>query len=103
MGDFVRVAKLTDIEEGGAIRVEVDGEPVALFNVGGRIYAIGETCTHEEASLSEGYVEGKAVECPRHGARFDLKTGQALTLPATMPARVYEVKVEGGEVFIRQG
>jgi 3-phenylpropionate/trans-cinnamate dioxygenase ferredoxin subunit len=101
MANFVRVGRLADIQEGGAIRVEVDGEAVALFRVAGRIYAIADTCTHEEASLSEGFLEGETVECPLHGARFDLKTGKPVTLPATRPTPVYEVKVERDEIFIR--
>lgn len=101
--EFVRVAALGEIAPGKALRVEIEEEPIALFNVDGTIYAIGDTCTHEEASLSEGDVFGDCVECPLHGAEFDLKTGKARTLPAVVPVATYEVKIEGGEVLVGWG
>ena len=98
--EFVRVAAVGDIKPGKAIRVEIGDEPVAIFNVDGALYAIGDTCTHEEASLSEGDVYGDCVECPLHGAEFDLKTGQPRTLPAVVPVATYPVKVEGEDVLV---
>jgi 3-phenylpropionate/trans-cinnamate dioxygenase ferredoxin subunit len=98
--EFVRVAAVGDIKPGKAIRVEIGDEPVAIFNVDGTLYAIGDTCTHEEASLSEGDVYGDCVECPLHGAEFDLKTGEPRTLPAVVPVPTYPVKVEGEDVLI---
>ncbi len=98
--EFVRVAAIGEIAPGKALRVEIEEEPVALFNVAGTIYAIGDTCTHAEASLSEGDVFGDCVECPLHGAEFDLKTGKARTLPAVTPVATYPVRVEGEDVLI---
>ncbi len=99
--EFVRVATIDEIKPGKAKRFELsDDEPVAIFNVGGTFYAIGDTCTHEEASLSEGDVFGTCVECPLHGAEFDLQTGAALSLPAVLPVPTYTVKVEGTEILI---
>ena len=98
--EFVRVAAAGDIKPGKAIRVEIGEEPVAIFNVDGTLYAIGDTCTHEEASLSEGDVYGDCVECPLHGAEFDLKTGQPRTLPAVVPVATYPVKVDGEDVLV---
>jgi 3-phenylpropionate/trans-cinnamate dioxygenase ferredoxin subunit len=98
--EFVRVAAVGDIKPGKAIRVEIGDEPVAIFNVDGTLYAIGDTCTHEEASLSEGDVYGDCVECPLHGAEFDLKTGTPRTLPAVVPVATYPVKVEGEDVLV---
>ena len=98
--EFVKVAAAGDITPGKAIRVEIGDEPVAIFNVDGTLYAIGDTCTHEEASLSEGDVYGDCVECPLHGAEFDLKTGKARTLPAVVPVATYPVKVEGEDVLV---
>jgi 3-phenylpropionate/trans-cinnamate dioxygenase ferredoxin subunit len=97
---FVRVAAVGDIAPGKAIRVEIDDEPVAIFNLDGAFYAIGDTCSHEEASLSEGDVFGDCVECPLHGAEFDIKTGRARTLPAVAPVPTYAVKVEGEAVLV---
>ncbi len=98
---FVRIAAAADIPAGKALKVDLHGEPVAVFNVGGRLYAIGDTCSHEEASLSEGEVIEGEVECPRHGAMFDLATGVPQTLPATRAVPVYEVKVEGDGIWLR--
>lgn len=97
---FITVATVGDIKPGKAIRVEIDDESVAIFNIDGTFYAIGDTCSHEEASLSEGDVFGDCVECPLHGAEFDIKTGQAKTLPAVGPVPTYAVKVEGDAVLV---
>ena len=82
---FVNVAQASQLTPGKAIRVEIGDEPIAIFNVDGDLYAIGDICSHEEASLSEGDVFGTCVECPLHGAEFDLKTGRPRTLPAVTP------------------
>ncbi len=97
---FITVATVGDIKPGKAIRVEIDDEPVAIFNIDGTFYAIGDTCSHEEASLSEGDVFGDCVECPLHGAEFDIKTGKAKTLPAVSPVPTYAVKIEGDAVLV---
>lgn len=97
---FVKVARASQIAPGKAIRIEIDDEPIAIFNVDGDLYAIGDTCSHEEASLAEGDVFGTCVECPLHGAEFDLKTGRARTLPAVIPVATYTVKVEGDDVLL---
>ena len=75
--------------------------PIALYRVGDRVYALDDVCTHELALLSQGFVEGGAVECPLHGARFDIATGRCLAPPATVDLRTYAVRIEGGEVFVR--
>jgi 3-phenylpropionate/trans-cinnamate dioxygenase ferredoxin component len=98
---LVRVCKVDELLPGSeGRRVETDGTAVAIFNVDGEFYAIGDTCSHEEASLSEGFVEEDIVECPRHGAQFHIPTGQNRTLPATRPVPTFPVKVEGDEVFV---
>ena len=98
--EFVKVASIGEIPPGKALRVEVGDEPIAIFNVDGEFYAIGDTCSHEEASLSEGDVFGTCVECPLHGAEFDLKTGRPRTLPAVVPVPTYAIKVEGEDVLV---
>lgn len=100
--EFVEVGPASAIPEGGAICVDVNGSPVAVFHSGGSFYAIGDTCTHEEWSLSEGeLVDEHTVECALHGAHFDLRTGQAISLPATGNAGHYEVIVENGVVKVK--
>lgn len=96
----IEVAKVSEIKPGSAKQVEVDGEPVAIFNVGGEFYAIHDTCTHAQASLSEGTVEDRVVTCPWHGAQFDLKTGKNLTMPAPMPVQIYTLRIEGDAIKI---
>ncbi len=97
---FLRAAREEELEEGKALKVILEGRPVALVKANGSFYAVDDTCTHERESLSAGYVENFTIECPRHGAVFDLRSGKALTLPATKDLVSYPVKVENGEVFI---
>ncbi|MDQ7052858.1 MAG: bifunctional 3-phenylpropionate/cinnamic acid dioxygenase ferredoxin subunit [candidate division KSB1 bacterium] len=100
MADFVEVAKTTDIPAGKAKVVEVQDKKIAIFHVDGRFYAIDDTCSHEDASLAAGTVEGTEVMCPLHGARFDLRTGKNLSLPAVFPVQSYELKIENDAIFI---
>ena len=98
---FVRVALEEEITPEAAMRVTCGGRAIALVRIaGGELYAVDDTCTHEEASLAEGLVEGSTIECPRHGARFDLASGEAITLPAVGSLRTYQVKVENGEILV---
>ena len=101
MSEFVPVAKVGDVPPGEHIRVEVDGEGVLLANVGGEFYAVLDTCTHEEARLSQGFLMGSRIECPLHGSMFDVKTGDVKGLPATIPLPTFETKVEGDDVYVR--
>ena len=101
MAEFVTVAKTEDVPPGQARTYEVNGKSIALCNVDGTFYAIDDVCTHDGGPLGEGYLEGDQIECPRHGARFDVKTGRALTLPAVMPVKSYPVQVEDGGVKVQ--
>lgn len=101
MNDFFPIAKASDVPDPGKLLVEVDERPVALFHVGGEFYALDDVCTHDGGPLTEGLLEDCTIVCPRHGAKFDLHTGEALTMPATQPTRAHDVKIEGGEVFVR--
>jgi 3-phenylpropionate/trans-cinnamate dioxygenase ferredoxin component len=100
MSEFVKVARVADIPPGQGRLVEAGGRFLALFNVAGTFYAVDDTCTHAEASLAEGFLEGTEVECPLHGARFDLRTGAAVWSPAFVPVATYAVRVEGDDVLV---
>lgn len=97
-----RVCALDDIAPGTALRVEVDGVGVALVRIDDDVYAIGDRCTHQNVSLSEGEVDTdeKTLECWKHGSAFSLVTGEPTSLPATKATPVYEVKVVDGDVFL---
>jgi len=96
----LRVAAFDLLPDGAGVRAEAAGRRLALFRRGTEVFALGDRCSHAEASLAEGEVIGDTVECPRHGAAFDLRTGAALNLPATHPVPVYRAEVDGGEVFV---
>lgn len=96
----VDVGPLTNLVTGSVRRVETPAGPVAVFNVDGELLAVADTCTHEEASLSEGYLEGSLIECPLHGAQFDLHTGEPRSLPACIPLRCFPVQVRDGVVVV---
>lgn len=99
--EVVVVGPATDIPDGEVKRIWVGDEPVGVYNVKGQFFAIGDTCTHEDFSLSDGGdIEGYTVECALHGSRFDLKTGRALGMPATGAVPTYKVWVEDGVIKI---
>ena len=100
MADFVKVAKTNEIEPGQARLVDVKGKQIALFNIDGAYYAIEDVCTHDGGPLAEGEVEEDVVICPRHGARFSIRTGAALSFPAVTPVETYPVRVEEGDLLI---
>ncbi|MEY2608912.1 MAG: 3-phenylpropionate/trans-cinnamate dioxygenase ferredoxin component [Verrucomicrobiota bacterium] len=93
-----RVCKKSEVAPGEVKRIE--NPAIAVFNVEGTLFAISDTCTHAEASLSEGRVDGETVECPLHGACFDLRTGEALTPPAVEPVQTFPVIVQEDEIYV---
>lgn len=99
MTERIRLATLAELPAGRGVRVQAAGHRIALFRVGDDVYAIGDRCTHAEASLSGGELFDGAVECPRHGAAFDLTTGEPMSLPATQPVPVYPIEIVAGEVW----
>jgi len=100
---FVRVAGRSDVPEGEVRVFEANGRSVALANVGGEFHAIDNVCTHDGGPLGEGTLWADQIECPRHGARFDVHSGQVRALPAVLPVRTYPVQVEGDEVRVDVG
>jgi 3-phenylpropionate/trans-cinnamate dioxygenase ferredoxin subunit len=101
MPDFVKIASTADLPPGRVSVHEVDGRRIALCNVNGTFYAIDDVCTHDGGALDQGQLEGELIECPRHGARFDVKTGRPVTLPAVIPVKTYAVQVEGEDVKVQ--
>jgi nitrite reductase/ring-hydroxylating ferredoxin subunit len=99
--DWVEVAPVSAIAEGATLKVAVAGEPVCLYNLGGTLYATHDTCTHAEASLSEGYIDGECIECPLHQALFHIPTGEVRGEPATENLRVYEVRVVADAIEVK--
>ncbi len=103
MPERVTIANVEDVPPGRGVAVNVEGLRIAVFNVDGTYYAIDDTCTHADASLAEGSVDGTTVECALHGARFDLRTGEAVGPPADRPVTAYQVHVEDGKIQIELG
>ena len=97
---FKRACSARDLSSGNGLKVDGGAEPVALFNVDGSFYAVSDTCTHGEWSLSEGYLTGAEIECPLHMGKFCVRTGKVIQNPPTDPLKVYPVKVEGDDVLI---
>jgi 3-phenylpropionate/trans-cinnamate dioxygenase ferredoxin subunit len=99
----LKAAMLNDVPEGRAITVTVGGEDIALCKVDGEIYAVANVCTHDDGPLGGGYLTDHAIECPRHGARFNVKTGAVESLPAMMPIETFDVEVVGDEIYVDVG
>jgi len=101
MTDFIKVANVNDLEEGGLCPVDADGEPVCLTRVNGTVYAFTDNCTHISGPLNEGELEDHIITCPWHGAQFDIRTGKVMRGPARQDILTYPVKVEDdGSVLI---
>jgi 3-phenylpropionate/trans-cinnamate dioxygenase ferredoxin subunit len=101
MGELVKIATVDEVPVNGRKLIEINNVRIALFNLDGYFYAIEDVCTHDGGPLVEGeIVNGHEVKCPRHGARFDIRTGAALSLPAFEPTTAYEVYIQGQDLFI---
>ncbi|MEM7798935.1 MAG: non-heme iron oxygenase ferredoxin subunit [Chloroflexota bacterium] len=100
--NFVKVATRGDIAPGQPFVHDFDYETVVLFQVGDEYFCIEDLCSHQEIPLSDGRVDACKVECPKHGSWFDLKTGEALNLPAVKPVKTYAVKVEGDDILVEE-
>ena len=98
--EFVEAGEAGDLAPGTMKRVDLRGRRILLVNVAGRICAVDDTCTHEDASLSTGVLRGELVKCPLHGSRFNVCTGKALEEPAEEDLRTYPVRLEGGRILV---
>ncbi len=100
MAKLIEAIDVEELDDGECVGVELLGNEVALIRTGGRFYAIEDRCTHRDAPLSSGMVEGCTIICPLHGAEFDLESGEPLSGPATKGVKTYPVKIEGGKVYV---
>ncbi|MEZ6119545.1 MAG: non-heme iron oxygenase ferredoxin subunit [Pirellulaceae bacterium] len=101
MSDFIRIASISDLPDPGKQLLEVDDRLVVLFHVQGQFYCIEDLCTHDGGTLADGDLDGTAIACPRHGAKFDIRNGKVISMPATEDTIYHQVKVEGNDVFVR--
>jgi len=101
MSDWITVAKVSELAPGGFRKVDADGAQIVVFNLGGEYFAIEDVCTHDGGQLTGGTVEGDQIVCPRHGARFCIRTGAALCAPAYEPVAKFPVHIENGEIQVR--
>ena len=97
---FEKVGNISDVPPGSAKVYEVGDRAVAVCNVGGELYAIDDVCTHDEGSLDQGELEGYEIECPRHGAKFDVRSGEVKALPAVLPIDPFKVRLQGDDIEI---
>jgi 3-phenylpropionate/trans-cinnamate dioxygenase ferredoxin subunit len=99
--EYIAVAPTNELPNGTRKLLEIDGKPLAVFNIAGAFYAIADICSHDDGPVAEGdLVSDYEIECPRHGARFDVRSGKVLSFPAIVDIPAYPVKVEGGEVWV---
>ncbi len=98
--EYVTVASVEELADGERLIFDIGDLPVALFNLGGQYYAFADLCSHDDGPVAEGELEGLEIACPRHGARFDMETGEALTLPAVVDIPTYPVRVVGDDIQI---
>ncbi len=101
MSNFEKVATLDELPDGGRKSLVFDERAVLVFRIGADVYAVEDVCSHDGQPLTEGVLSGTAIECPRHGARFDLRTGRPLCMPAVEPIATFEVKIQGNEIWLR--
>lgn len=101
MSESIKIAALSDIEDGGRLSVVVDDIPALLLRVGDAVYCIEDVCTHDGQPLTDGPLSDCEITCPRHGARFDIRTGAALCMPATEPVRTFDVEIRGEGILVR--
>jgi 3-phenylpropionate/trans-cinnamate dioxygenase ferredoxin subunit len=100
MSRFFMAARVGDVSPGGMKRVDIGDRRILLANVGGQLYAVDDTCTHEDASLAGGALRGEWVKCPLHGSRFNVRTGEVVEEPASERLATYPVRIEADEVWV---
>jgi 3-phenylpropionate/trans-cinnamate dioxygenase ferredoxin subunit len=101
VSDFVKVADLSEIPDPGKKVFELDDRLVVVVHAGGQVYCLEDLCTHDGGPLGEGQLDGHTIACPRHGAKFDIRDGSPLTMPATEATLVHEAKIENGVIYVK--
>lgn len=96
--EFVQIASEDELKSGERLFLEIDGDSIVVFNIAGEYFAIGDVCSHDDGPVGDGDLDGFEVVCPRHGARFDVRTGHVLSLPAIVDIPAYPVRVVDGEI-----
>ncbi len=98
--EYVTVAEVNELGDGERLIIDIDGEMIAVFNIADHYYAIGDVCSHDDGPVAEGELVDYEIACPRHGAKFDIRSGQVLTLPAIVDIPAYPVRIEGDKIQI---
>lgn len=98
--DYVAVATTDELPNGTRKLLEVDGRALAVFNIAGTFYCIADVCSHDDGPVAEGDLAGYEIECPRHGARFDVRQGKVLSFPAIVDIPAYPVRVDGHDILV---
>jgi len=98
--EFVEIAPASELPNGERLFVEIEGQPIVIFNIAGQFFSIGDVCSHDDGPVGEGDIEGYNITCPRHGAEFDVRTGQAMQMPAVVDIPAYPVQVRDGNIFL---
>jgi 3-phenylpropionate/trans-cinnamate dioxygenase ferredoxin component len=96
--DYVAVGSVEELKDGDRLFVDIDGKPVVILKIAEQFYAIADVCSHDEGPVGEGEIEGFEIICPRHGARFDIRTGRVLALPAFVDIPAYPVRIVGDQI-----
>ncbi|WP_374686666.1 non-heme iron oxygenase ferredoxin subunit [Promineifilum sp.] len=102
MSRFVQVGRVEDVPPGARLHHEFEEDTVIVLNVGGEFYCIADLCTHDGGPLADGELHDHQIECPRHGACFDVRTGRVTRLPATEPIPTYRVRIEDGAIWVEE-
>jgi 3-phenylpropionate/trans-cinnamate dioxygenase ferredoxin subunit len=98
--EFVEIAPVDELPNGERLFVEIEGKPLVIFNIAGQFFSIGDVCSHDDGPVGEGDIEGYNITCPRHGAEFDIRTGQVMSMPAVVDIPAYPVQVRDGMIFV---
>jgi 3-phenylpropionate/trans-cinnamate dioxygenase ferredoxin subunit len=98
--EFIPVGEIDEVKVGERLFIEIDEKPIVILNIEGQLYAIADVCSHDDGPVGEGHLEGFEIICPRHGARFDIRTGKVLALPAFVDIPAYPVRLVGDQIEI---
>ena len=98
--EFLEIAPVSELPNGERLFIEVEGRSLVIFNIAGQFFAIGDICSHDDGPVGDGDIEGYNIVCPRHGGEFDVRTGQAVQMPAVVDIPAYPVKVVDGMIHV---